>query len=260
MERKTSNMKTRIILFLLSLISLNAMGQGTITRETCKTCGKVISQCQYKGKHTKPQPAQPAKKVTTQKPLANKTPRQSAKPTSVTINGHEWIDLGLSVKWATCNVGASKPEDCGVYFAWGDTRKYKRDNPYTIEANIGDIAGNSEHDAAREYWGKSWRLPTKAEWDELVDKCTWEWAELNGQFGYRAISMYNGNSIFIPAAGDSENPGNRSSGWYWSSMPVVDNPKFSYSFSYGHPSSGCAPQVCKLSYRSYGYSIRPVTE
>ena len=85
-------------------------------------------------------------------------------------NGHEWVDLGLSVKWATCNVGASRPEQYGNYYAWGETTtksEYTRDNSKTMYKNLGDISGNAQYDAARANWGGSWRMPRKAEFDEL---------------------------------------------------------------------------------------------
>ena len=80
-------------------------------------------------------------------------------------NGHEYVDLGLSVKWATCNVGASSPEDTGYDFAWGETKPkatYTESNSVTYgNSSIGNIAGDARYDAARANWGGSWRLPRK---------------------------------------------------------------------------------------------------
>lgn len=93
------------------------------------------------------------------------------------INGHEYVDLGLpsGLKWATCNVGANKPEDYGNYYAWGETgtkSSYGASNSKTYGKQMNDIKGNSQYDAARSNWGGSWRLPTEKELEELVNKCT----------------------------------------------------------------------------------------
>ena len=80
---------------------------------------------------------------------------EEARSSTGTINGHQWVDLGLSVKWATCNVGASSPSDYGNYYAWGETRtksEYTVDNSFTYGINIGDISGDSRYDVARANW------------------------------------------------------------------------------------------------------------
>ena len=122
-----------------------------------------------------------------------------------TINGHDYVDLGLpsGLKWATCNVGASYPEEYGNYYAWGEIQtksEYTKENSLTYGKNIGNISGNSRYDVARSEWGSSWRLPTKVEIDELREKCKWEWSCVNGNMGYR-VTGPNGNFIFLPAAG-----------------------------------------------------------
>ena len=116
---------------------------------------------------------------------------------------HESVDLGLSVKWATCNVGAKAPGESGDYFAWGETAtksSYNYDQCDTWGKNIGDIKGTNR-DVAHVKWGGNWRMPTKAEFDELRSKCTWVWTAQNGKNGYKVTSKINGNSIFLPAAG-----------------------------------------------------------
>ena len=156
---------------------------------------------------------------------------------SGTINGHEYVDLGLSVKWATCNVGASKPEDYGNYYAWGETStksSYTSDNSKTFGKQMNDIKGNSQYDAARANWGSTWRLPTKAELEELENKCTWTWTTQNGVKGYK-VTGPNGNSIFLPAAGSRygsspNNAGER--GYYWSSAPFESNSDYAYSLCF----------------------------
>ena len=160
---------------------------------------------------------------------------------SLIINniGHEFVDLGLSVKWATCNVGAEKPEESGDYFAWGETkpkslyswdtyvhchgvvfRKYLKYNQTERGVRDGKTVLDLSDDAARSNWGGSWRMPTEAEFQELIDKCTWKWTEMNGKKGYKVTSKVNGNSIFLPAAGwryDTPLFFAGSIGFYWSS-------------------------------------------
>ena len=182
--------------------------------------------------------------------------------TSGTHQSHEYVDLGLSVKWATCNVGASKPSDYGDYYAWGETStksSYNSDNCETWNKSIGDIRGTSR-DVAHVKWGGSWRMPTKAEFDELCnsDNCTWTWTTQGGHKGYKVTSKKNGNSIFLPAAGwrlgtslyYREELGN-----YWRSTPYESNPQYAYGlyFNSGNHSTD-------WSSRSYGRTVRPVAE
>ncbi len=192
--------------------------------------------------------------------------QQQAAPSAVAttgnaINGHGYVDLGLSVKWAACNVGASSPEDYGNYYAWGETEaksEYNLVNSKTEGKVIGDISGNPLYDAARANWGGTWRMPTKAEFDELLNKCKWEWTTQGGKKGYRVIGP-NGNSIFLPAAGrrsDSSLDYAGINGFYWSSTPDS-----STDIEYGHRIS--FNRVCPTmgwNYRLYGFPVRPVSE
>ena len=159
-------------------------------------------------------------------------------------NGYVWVDLGLpsGIKWASCNVGAEKPEDYGNYYAWGEvlpkedyswtTYKYANGNynkltKYCNNASYGDngftdnkTTLDPEDDAAHVNWGGSWRMPTNTEWQELQDNCTWTWTTQNGINGYRVTSQTNSNSIFLPAAGfrDGTSLGSvGKDGSYWSS-------------------------------------------
>ena len=176
------------------------------------------------------------------------------------INGHEYVDLGLSVKWATCNVGANKPEDYGNYYAWGETKTksdYSSSNCVTLGKSFSDIGGKSQYDAARANWGGTWRLPTKAELEELKNKCTWTWTTQNGVKGYK-VTGPNGNSIFLPAAGDRR----RSSlyfagvhGTYWSSTPHESS---GYGADYLLFDSGGLG--VRWSNRDFGRTVRPVAE
>ena len=177
------------------------------------------------------------------------------------INGHDWVDLGLSVKWATSNVGAESPEDYGNYYAWGETStksEYTKDNSKTYGKQMNDIGGMSQYDAARANWGGSWRLPTKAECRELVDKCKWTWTTQGGNDGYK-VAGPNGNSIFLPAAGLRINSSLISDGgnvYYWSSKPYEGDSDCAYRLD----ESYSGDQRVSKNYRYFGLSVRPVSE
>ena len=181
------------------------------------------------------------------------------KETAGSINGHDYVDLGLSVKWATCNVGASSPFDFGDYFAWGETStksEYTKENSKTEGETLSDIGGSSSYDAACVNWGGSWRLPTKAELEELKDRCTWTWTTENGHDGYW-VEGPNGKSIFLPAAGRQ---GGKTLyhagelGYYWSS---TSHEYSNYAYFLNFYSGGWGVDW----YRHYsGYSVRPVSE
>ena len=177
-----------------------------------------------------------------------------------TINGHEWVDLGLSVKWATCNVGASSPSDDGNYYAWGETRtksEYTGDNSSTYGINIGDISGDSRYDAARANWGGTWRLPTQAEMQELIDECRWEWTRLGGRKGYM-VTGPNGSSIFLPT--DSYRKGtvifySGRYGYYWSSSLCEYDVRLAYELCFNRYSYDLSP----LARQAYS-QVRPVSD
>jgi hypothetical protein len=115
----------------------------------------------------------------------------------------EAVDLGLSVKWANRNVGATCPEEYGGYYGWGDptgtiTSTNEADYFYFFDPT--ERIYGTKHDIASVKWGGNWRLPTQGEQQELVDKCTWTWTTLNGVNGCKVVGP-NGNSIFLPASG-----------------------------------------------------------
>ena len=181
---------------------------------------------------------------------------------------HGYVDLGLSsgLKWATCNVGANAPEDYGYYFAWGevepkttynwDTYKYYDDSNLTkYTSNDSKTVLDPEDDAATANWGGAWRMPTKAEQDELRNNCTWTWISQNGVNGYK-VTGPNGNSIFLPAAGymlegSLFNAG--SYGYYWSSSLSTDYPSSAYDVGFD---SGYVDWYYDDRY--YGFTVRPV--
>ncbi len=178
------------------------------------------------------------------------------------INGHEYVDLGLSVKWATCNVGASRPEDYGDYFAWGETKpksEYTEKNSATYgELSIGNIAGDCRYDAARANWGDSWRLPTKEEIEELLANCDHEWTRQNGVKGSLFTSKKNGKRIFLPAVGYRYGSSLSRAGEYgnfWSASPYGSGSYYAYNLYFY---SGNADWSWDGRY--IGFSVRPVTE
>lgn len=178
-------------------------------------------------------------------------------------NGHEWVDLGLSVKWATCNVGASAPEQYGNYYAWGETKpkdEYTESNSVTYQQQMSDIAGNPQYDAATANWGEGWKMPTRTQMEELSSRCTWEWIKQNGVRGYK-VTGPNGNSIFFPAAGlwskTSFTDGSCDYTYYWSSSP---NSSISNLTQYLQFDSGSHDVSAGKIHRFYGCSVRPVRE
>lgn len=129
------------------------------------------------------------------------------KANNVSVNFGDAVDLGLSVKWASCNVGATSPEEFGDKHAWGELNHrgtyfqpqyylyYDTDNDCYI--SIGKDIGGTDFDAAHVKWGGKWRMPTYEELKELKDKCNWEWTKLSDVNGF-LVSSSNGNSIFFP--------------------------------------------------------------
>ena len=140
------------------------------------------------------------------------------------VNGHEYVDLGLSVKWATCNVGAKSPLDSGLFFSWGETqpktefgwKSYKfyeggeREDMTFKKYNMlpdpvdGIVKTRLDlcDDAARAQWGGTWRMPTIRELNELKDGCEWRFCRTENRLEYyKVISMVNGAMILIPLAG-----------------------------------------------------------
>lgn len=200
----------------------------------------------------------------------------SCNHTTGTLNGHDWVDLGLSVKWATCNIGANCPSDYGGYYAWAenltkprydwsncldckDRNNTEKDSSWLV-FRIGaktSIARDSACDAAYSNWGGPWRMPTDEEFNELCKKCTWEWTSQNGHNGY-LVTGPNGNNIFLPAAGYRCEGfmAKGSCGSYWSSSLSssisrrANNLRFRENGDYDLTSQ----QRCA------GQSIRPVTE
>ena len=184
-----------------------------------------------------------------------------------THNGHEFVDLGLpsGLLWATCNVGATSPEQAGLYFAWGETVGFSADQVEdgersfsSSEYKLGSAASIStdltlEQDAAHSYMGGKWRMPTKAEFEELFSNTTQTWTlDYNGTavVGHIFVSKSNGNSVFFPAAG------------YRCNSPLYKADLYGRYWTASWDSRHCALYsclaMCKVSYSRFGnYGVLP---
>lgn len=195
-------------------------------------------------------------------------------------NGHEWVDLGLpsGTLWATCNIGADKPEKYGDYFAWGETEpksEYtwgnykwgKASNNITKYCNKSNYGKDEftdtktildlEDDAARVNWGGNWCIPTEEDFQELIDNTVRGWKEnynetnVNG----RLFTASNGNSIFLPAAGGTARGTIAgSSSAYWSGSLFTPSPDSAFNLWSASDGSGAVIHA----YRHYGFTVRAV--
>lgn len=224
---KQKNMKTKLFIMLIALFVM--VGNNSVNAQVRKT----------------------QKRTAVKKPVRKQT--------------HQAIDLGLpsGTKWASCNVGANKPEEYGDYYAWGETttkKEYTEDNYLYYKngkyVNIGDDISGTQYDVAHVKWGEKWQMPTLEQILELVHNCKYEWTTLNGVKGGK-LTGPNGNSIFLPAAGnrwygDLSRAGEY--GYYWSS---TQNPDLSYDAYFLYSYSGGANWNGYYG-RGYGRSVRPV--
>ena len=195
------------------------------------------------------------------------------------LHEDDYVDLGLpsGLLWATCNVGATSPEDYGDYFAWGETTpkdtynwstyqycngsgstltKYCNSSSYGYNGFVDNI--NTllpEDDAAAANWGNGWRMPTKEEFEELYNNTTVTWTTQNGVNG-RLFTSANGNSLFLPAAGYRGNgslDGAGGYGYYWSSSLGTDGPLDAWGLYFSSGGYGMSGYD-----RNFGHSVRPV--
>ena len=204
-----------------SAYGLYCRSKGWDLETTFRAYGRTIRAVGFTGSHTDPDPSCPVADA---------------------------IDLGLpsGTKWASWNIGASKPEEYGGYYAWGETEEkdyydwstyiYCDGSSWTCH-HIGDDIAGTEYDVAHVKWGGSWRMPTRTQQDELRENCTREWTQQNGVNGIR-VTGPNGNSIFLPAAGDRRDDYLRSEGsggYFWSSSlsPYYEGDACSLGFSSG---------------------------
>ena len=190
-----------------------------------------------------------------------------------TENNYKYVDLGLpsGLKWATCNVGATSPEEYGLYFAWGETTGYTREQVTSgVRAfskdvyNSGPAASISanltlEQDVARANLGGNWRMPNKDDYQELFDNCNVTWVsnyKEKGVAGRLFISNINGNMLFFPAAGTGNNSSVNnigSNGYYWSTSWYSSTNAYQLHFN-------CGEQSISDYRRYYGRPVRGVCE
>lgn len=243
-------MKTKLFLFALLLMGVSVMAQQKLV---------VYQDCSLNGQ----------------------TIAYSNAPAGV-----EMVDLGLSVKWANMNVGATSPEEYGLYFAWGETQGYTSNTSdgrsfdwasykycngssrsmtkYCTDSGYGTVDNKTTlepaDDAAHVNWGGNWRMPTHEEQEELINNCSITWTtDYNGTgvAGRIFTSNINENSVFFPAAGYREGTGLSyagSNGYYWPSSlraETSDNAWKIYLYSGGVGTNS-------YYYRSYGLTVRAV--
>ncbi len=195
--------------------------------------------------------------------------------------GHEVVDLGLpsGTLWATCNIGADTPEQPGAYFSWGETQekdyydsnykfydwdarflltKYSTDSINRWDGWVDNLTIlEPQDDAATVHWGEHYRMPTREEFEELLEYCTWEWETLNYREGVR-LTGKNGGSIFLPAAGIRfqdlyKNVGLE--GCYWSSSLCLFHNIDAYTLEFDYTNKEVTSDANN---RHMGYSVRAV--
>ena len=205
----------------------------------------------------------------------------SSSSTTGTLNGHSWVDMGLpsGTKWATCNVGASFSDQSGNYYAWGEVwtkaipdgysmsnyRFYESVTDESVKITKYNKADNrtliydATEDAACALWGGdgSWVTPTRAQFQELIDHCTWTWTTINGNNGYKVTSKKNGKTLFFPAGGHVE-AGHRPDKYTAAYMTRERNPSHSQLHIYVLFFNSSERYVDNDWERSYGYLVRPV--
>ena len=207
-------------------------------------------------------------------------PDQPDQPdTPVKPSAGKAVDLGLSVKWANYNVGATSETDAGYYIQWGETGP-REDNDYSKASYVYYDSSTSSYidigrqfnadddyskDAARQQWGGTWRVPTEAEMSELWLECTWTWTTKNGIDGFEIKSKKNNNKIFLPAGGwKSGSKGSVNSagsyGMYWTSSVNLRNTNYGLNLMIRSTlsQSDVAANPIPGNYRECGMSIRPV--
>lgn len=190
----------------------------------------------------------------------------------INVSEKSFVNLGLSVNWATFNLGAGQPSEYGDYYAWGETEpksvyswnNYKfgpqgAQTKYAMKVD-GIMVLDADDDAVKAKWGGDWRMPTNKEFGELIDNCTWEWTTLDGVNGFIVTSTvqgYEGNYIFLPAAGLNSGTYARyvdEYGVYWTSS-MNDN----YSDDYSKYAELGSSEVGVYNMDKFvGLTIRPV--
>ena len=192
--------------------------------------------------------------------------------------GPQMVDMGLSVKWATYNMGATKPSEYGNFYAYGEIEPkdvysletyqwyYPDYNDWDCDQweayyKLGATFTGTNYDVAHVKWGDQWRVPTKAEWDELIYNCDWTWSSVGGVLGCKATSRINGNSIFLPAAGnmvDDQHTHDQLGCFYWTSTEYVQADISKECRNYRANLDATNQSADGYDYPEVGFSIRPV--
>ena len=241
--------------YYLALLPATLEGGLTLTFNTCSEKGEIVSD----------------KSQTIKRSIFGVLKKVDSAVTEweSTVVEPEYVDLGLSLKWASCNIGASKPEEFGDYYAWGETEiktdyswstyKFGATRPYTkYNGTDGKLVLDPEDDVAHCKLGGSWRMPTIEEIHELESNCSFLWTHINGTNGFLVTSSINDKTIFLPAAGYDY--GNNSWGYietrFWSSS--VSTGIYAYSFKYDAYDNGTYIIHDYLDDRCKGLPVRPV--
>lgn len=213
---------------------------------------------------------------------SSETAEQQQQKALPEICNEQAVDLGLSsgTIWAGWNVGATSAEQCGDYYAWGETKtkkEYSNFNYFDLKngADFEDFTTYyneggktsircSNRDVAWVKWGHQWAIPTKDQADELVRECTWTWMKYNGANGF-AVTGPNGKSLFLPAAGEhytgldsSQKDVNEvisvgEQAWYWTSELSKEYSASAYILSFVQKKAEVDTE-----WRTNGMSVRPV--
>lgn len=190
---------------------------------------------------------------------------------TLNTSAQEAVDLGLSVKWASCNVGANSPEELGTRFILGSTKKLDSEcnstNMVSINKRLNNVtpihmenySGNPEYDAATANWGADWRTPTYDEWSELIANCSWQITQSITKDGKEVwicvITGANGNSIYLPMIKIS--PGNQKIGLFQCATPTYKKNKI-YCMAFNHKRTELV--MAKPMGQIFFIQTRPVTD
>ena len=191
----------------------------------------------------------------------NQSKATETRATFGTLNGHDWVDLGLpsGTKWATCNIGATAPEKPGNLYAWGEsvTKSSYSNSNYSLNGKyVKEISGDKSMDTATKLWGDGWRMPTHEEFNELLEYCDWTYTEFNGRLGAIMTSTINRQSIFLPAGGSMEGSKHidpKTCGGYWIGTAARQGGIYLWIY-------GAALHYITEGPDYSGQSIRPVTK
>ncbi|MBQ8593427.1 MAG: fibronectin type III domain-containing protein [Bacteroidaceae bacterium] len=167
-----------------------------------------------------------------------------------------YVDLGLSCKWAACNLGASTPESTGEFYGWGDVESrtfFYSSNNTNYDKDIGTDISGTDYDAARKILDSPWRIPTREEFQELLNKCLFQEIIYKNTTGY-LVTGKNENVIFIPKTGYKQDRSNYSGYCYWTST------KYNYSTFPNRYAYAFVGSFIDYKYRYYGCTIRPVQD